>query len=389
MALVRGQSEDDPHVLHVMVGVIENAQGEILVAQRPAGKRFGGLWEFPGGKREPGESPKDALARELHEELGLQVESAVPFMCFLDPFSDFPIRLDVWQVTQYSGRFSSQGSVTDKAAIPEAAKKNDLATLGEEGQPLRWVDRAGLKQLSFPPANQRILKRLNLGRFYGITGGAVESDDLSESDRLMQVLSIAKNLKINCGLIAQGSNNLLLQVRAHRLSDKKYTDLADNIKESWSDPDVSLIFNRHSCFDHTACDYAFEYSRPFGLHVPQSRLLALASTFSSGEASSLEAKIRFMQRLAAHEGFVGASCHDAQSLGVAAQLGFDYALLSPVNETVSHPGALGMGWPQFQALVRDVDLPVFALGGVGPGDLSVAIAHGAHGVAGIGDFISA
>src|ERR1043165_6220271 len=61
-------------VIEVAAAVMERADGSFLLAQRPAGKVYAGYWEFPGGKIEPGEAPDAALARELHEELGVEVD---------------------------------------------------------------------------------------------------------------------------------------------------------------------------------------------------------------------------------------------------------------------------------------------------------------------------
>jgi 8-oxo-dGTP diphosphatase len=63
-------------LLLVVAGALFDSQGRVLVQQRPVGKQMAGLWEFPGGKVEVGESPKAALARELHEELGIEVAEA-------------------------------------------------------------------------------------------------------------------------------------------------------------------------------------------------------------------------------------------------------------------------------------------------------------------------
>lgn len=84
--------------------------------------------------------------------------------------------------------------------------------------------------------------------------------------------------------------------------------------------------------------------------------------------------------------WVGASCHDAEELGLAAKLGADFATLSPVCATASHPDATPLGWECFARLVADARLPVYALGGVGPDDLERARAAGAQGVAGIRAF---
>ena len=79
--------------------------------------------------------------------------------------------------------------------------------------------------------------------------------------------------------------------------------------------------------------------------------------------------------------FVGASCHDERELSRARELGADYALLSPVRETISHPQTPPLGWPRFAAAAREARIPVYALGGMTPRDLETAQANGAHGVA--------
>lgn len=84
--------------------------------------------------------------------------------------------------------------------------------------------------------------------------------------------------------------------------------------------------------------------------------------------------------------WVGASCHDAAELAHAHRLGLDFAVLSPVRATASHPERAPLGWRHFGALARGAGLPVFALGGVGPDDLRQARRYGAHGVAGVGAF---
>ena len=84
--------------------------------------------------------------------------------------------------------------------------------------------------------------------------------------------------------------------------------------------------------------------------------------------------------------WVGASCHDAEELALAVRLGADFATLAPVCATASHPGAMALGWERFAALAADAQLPVYALGGVGPDDLQRARDAGAQGVAGIRAF---
>jgi 8-oxo-dGTP diphosphatase len=85
--------------------------------------------------------------------------------------------------------------------------------------------------------------------------------------------------------------------------------------------------------------------------------------------------------------WVGASCHGADELERAAAIGADFATLSPVCATSSHPDASPLGWDRLAELVREARLPVYALGGLGPDDLDRARAAGAQGVAGIRKFL--
>jgi len=77
----------------------------------------------------------------------------------------------------------------------------------------------------------------------------------------------------------------------------------------------------------------------------------------------------------------GASCHNAAELAHAGKLDFDFAVLGPVLPTLSHPGAMNLGWPGFEAAIAATTIPVFALGGLGRADADAARRHGAHGIA--------
>jgi len=79
-------------------------------------------------------------------------------------------------------------------------------------------------------------------------------------------------------------------------------------------------------------------------------------------------------------GLVGVSCHDAGEMERARAVGADFVVLGPVLPTPTHPGAAGLGWTQFAALLEDCPLPVYALGGLVPADLETAWRHGAHGI---------
>lgn len=126
---------DSPSVLHVAVGVVVRAD-RILLSRRAAHQHQGGLWEFPGGKVEPGETLPRALARELFEELGLEVEQSglAPLIEVRHSYPERSVLLDVWWVREFRGE-----------------------PVGREGQPLAWVPVAELHRRDFPAANTAIV----------------------------------------------------------------------------------------------------------------------------------------------------------------------------------------------------------------------------------------
>mgnify|MGYP000031044825 CR=1 FL=1 len=85
--------------VQVVAAVIRAPDGRVLLAQRPQHKHQGGLWEFPGGKVEPGETEVVALQRELQEELGLRAETLSPLIRIQHDYPDKSVELSVWQVT--------------------------------------------------------------------------------------------------------------------------------------------------------------------------------------------------------------------------------------------------------------------------------------------------
>lgn len=125
--------------VHVAVGVLLNENREVLIALRPAQSHQGGLWEFPGGKVEEGESVEHALNREFEEELGISVQACSPLTQIRHEYSDKSVMLDVWRIEKFSG-------------IPE----------GREGQTIEWRPLSKLRAVDFPKANEDIILALNL-----------------------------------------------------------------------------------------------------------------------------------------------------------------------------------------------------------------------------------
>ncbi|WP_417579776.1 8-oxo-dGTP diphosphatase MutT [Nitrincola sp.] len=132
------QVSESRQTLHVAAAVIYDPLGRILIARRPLDKHQGGLWEFPGGKVEVDESARQALDRELFEELGIQVTAAQPFIQIPYEYPERHVLLDVFSVTAFKGE-----------------------ARGCEGQPLAWVDASELNHYPFPAANQPILDRIS------------------------------------------------------------------------------------------------------------------------------------------------------------------------------------------------------------------------------------
>ena len=115
-------------IIHVVAGVLSDADGRVLLADRPAGKHLAGGWEFPGGKLDPGEEPLAALRRELREEIGIDVVAAEPLVKVSHDYPDRSILLDVWRVTRYAGEPASrEGQSLRWCALAELPAANLLA----------------------------------------------------------------------------------------------------------------------------------------------------------------------------------------------------------------------------------------------------------------------
>lgn len=125
-------------IIHVAVGVIVNDQQQVLIAKRPSHADHGNLWEFPGGKKENGETIYEALCRELKEEINLDVLSASPFLKISHDYPKYSVLLDCWRVDAY--------------------QSDNLH--GAEGQTIEWVDLTALKERAMPAANLEILAEL-------------------------------------------------------------------------------------------------------------------------------------------------------------------------------------------------------------------------------------
>ena len=321
---------------HVVVGAIFNGANEILLAFRPPTAPQGGLWEFPGGKVEAGESAPHALARELQEEVGISVVSARPLIRIHHHYpgrsrhpasggtcaslhGEKTVLLDVWRVDAFAGE-----------------------PFGREGQPVEWVAIKDLAQRDYPAANWPIVNSVRLPSRYLITP--------EPSPNTQEFLhDLGRSLR---------SGIRLVQLRAKTLGETAYVELARQVLPVCHAHQAQLILN--------AAPTLVEEVGADGVHLDSTRLMSLsARPFSSSRL------------------WVGASCHNAQELAHAARLGADFAVVSPVLETTSHPGARTLGWTGFRELTELAVLPVYALGGMTQRHVTQAYEHGAQGIAGV------
>ncbi|SCB61844.1 8-oxo-dGTP diphosphatase [Rhizobium aethiopicum] len=132
-------SEAGRKILLVAACALIDADGRILLAQRPEGKSLAGLWEFPGGKVEPGETPEETLVRELEEELGIRTKIAclAPLTFASHSYETFHLLMPLYICRRYEG-----------------------IAQGREGQALKWVRAQALRDYPMPPADEPLIPML-------------------------------------------------------------------------------------------------------------------------------------------------------------------------------------------------------------------------------------
>ena len=152
-------------LLRVAAAVVTRSDGQVLLAQRPAGKAYAGYWEFPGGKLEPGETPRAALDRELREELGLTVRRASPWLVQRFVYPHAHVELHFFRVFAWAGE-----------------------PVGHDGQAFAWQRPGAFDVAPLLPANTLVLRALELPGVYGITMAADvgEAAFLAAAERALQ-----------------------------------------------------------------------------------------------------------------------------------------------------------------------------------------------------------
>jgi 8-oxo-dGTP diphosphatase len=175
-------------LVHVVAGIVRDERGRILLAQRPPGKHLAGLWEFPGGKSEPGEAPEHALRRELAEEIGIQSGNVEALIAVPWHYPEKSILLDVYSVRDWRGDVH-----------------------GREGQALRWCNLEEMRALPMPPADKPVVAALRLPAHYPITREP-DADGAAFVRAVRQLLDAGETcIQLRCKTIAPARLRALAQ----------------------------------------------------------------------------------------------------------------------------------------------------------------------------------
>ncbi len=312
-------------VVEVSAAVLQKPDGSFLLAQRPPDKIWAGYWEFPGGKIEAGETPYHALVRELREELGITVTTAYPWVTRVFTYPHATVKLHFFRVTAWSGELHPH-----------------------EGQQFAWQpslslalshewERGQVTVAPVLPANAPILRALELPELYAISN----VKELGEAEFLRRLEAALKD-----GL-------RLVQLREKHCSRDELRALA-----------LKMLALMQPCGARLIVNADIELAREVGADGVQLTGTQLAELNERPDVD-----------------WCGASCHGAEELRLAERLGCDFALLSPVLPTLSHPGEPALGWDRFAEIVSGCTMPVYALGGLTREDMQAAHQRGAHGIA--------
>ena len=321
--------------IHVVAGVIRDARGQVLLARRTADRDLAGLWEFPGGKVEVGESPEAALVRELREELGIAARVGGSLIRVPQQYPGKRLVLDVRHV-EFDGE-------------PE----------GLDGQALAWVPQEDLAGYPMPPADVPVVAALTQPDRYLVTPAPGDDDEV-------WLVSLANSL-------ARGVNRV--QLRAPGIGSARWARLVELAVVLCREAKADVLLNG---------DIALARKFGIGVHLRAAQLTGLVGAQRDATEVQLPPPSRpgaLTQKRG--PGLVAASCHTANDLQRAQAFGCDFVVLGPVNPTASHPEAPGIGWDAFAAMREQASLPIYALGGLSPADIADARAHGAQGIAAI------
>ncbi|MFI9653843.1 thiamine phosphate synthase [Guyparkeria sp. GHLCS8-2] len=318
----------------IVLGLLREPDGHVWAEVRPNDKHLAGLRAFPGGKRLDGETARAALVRELDEEIGIRVQRARRVITLNWDYPDRHLRLIGFEVTAWTGRPRSvEGQVLLAEPLDRDARGDWLAAM--------------------PPANRGLVNALVLPRCLAITP-PLGADGLTAWQA--------------------GIESRLHSLPAPMLVNLRPGSAAANADLPWPALARAVLAAGHWPVVNPPGDRSWpEGLDPrVGLHLNHGRLLSMAAE-----------DVREKQ---ARGHLVSAAVHDHTTLERAVELAVDLVTVSPLRQTATHPGVSGMGWAAFAGLAAAASMPVYALGGVGPDDLTRVWRRGGFGVAAISAF---
>ena len=350
-------------ITDVAVAVLQLPDGQLLLASRPAGKPYAGYWEFPGGKIELGESVRDALIRELKEELNVVVTECSPWFSFNMVYAHASVRLHTWRVDQWQ--------VADARGLT-----------GLEGQQFQWQQLGELTVSPILAGCLPIFRALSLPKQYLITNASEVGVDLYLQHLREFWSNIASKHPPNAEFVNSftpsnaahqeaakeqtqpqiSEKSGLIQIREKSMPPAQLHEFAREVVAIAAEHKAIVLINSVNTTNNTKCNAAFiEEVGADGIHLT-SQDLATCTTRPD-------------------VAWVGASVHNRNDLEHAAELKCDFAVLGHVNKTATHPDAAPLGWDAFADLITNTSIPVFAIGGMTPADMEIAKNNGAHGIA--------
>jgi 8-oxo-dGTP diphosphatase len=323
-------------ITHAAVGIIQQTDEMVLLAQRPTGKPWAGYWEFPGGKVEVGETPQAALSRELQEELGIEVLEAYPW---------------VTRSFDYPANYNAVGELTSVGKTVKLYFFVVTKWLGEpqglENQQFCWQSSDDMTVSPMLPANMPIFAALKLSR----TCLILDYDLLGDAQFFEQLNKV----------LAAGVKMILL--RAQRLTVEDLNVLTKKVIRVTQADQAKLFLDTNMVMT--------DLIKVDGLH------------FSTVDLMKMTDRPKDL--------LCGATCDGLYSLQHAAMLALDYVLL-PINQLIANEvQQTGFDWAMFDQHISDYPLPVYVVIDVLDGMLlmnnqhlnflHLARLHGAHGIA--------
>ena len=314
-------------ITEVAVAVFLKPDGTFLLSSRPEGKPYAGYWEFPGGKIELGESIRDALVRELIEELNVTITRTTPWFTFMMHYTHATVRLHCWRVTAWQGEMR-----------------------GMERQQFAWQQLNANHELTVTPTLPGcvpIFKALALPLIYG----RADPGEMSTESYLQHLrLSWSHNASNAPPVLEfESSNNKpMIQLHANNLS--------------------AVMGAAHAVFVERVQKLAHEA----GIKMLIGGDISLAKNIGT-DGVQLNAIQLYSLTERPDFALVGVTVSTREELLLAAKWQCDFAVMELAD--TSH-----FNWSAFAELIQATPLPCYASGALTTNDLAIAITHGAHGI---------